>query len=113
MIYNLIYDSPKKNITELVINRSAILHHFPEGRQLEDSIAVFKEIYDYRSKLLHGTISPWDGKIPSIAEKAGEATRLVLLTGFNFYSAMYQKDPTPSLRKLKNAFHEEERKYSL
>jgi hypothetical protein len=58
-IERMVGTGEKRNLSKLITKRAAILHHWPEeGRSLKDSLAILNKIYDYRSKLLHGTITP-------------------------------------------------------
>lgn len=79
-------DGNKRGVTDIVTKRSAILYHHATEESFESCLEEIKKIYDCRSNLVHGTISPFDDQVVAIAYKATEMTRMILLQGLEFFN---------------------------
>lgn len=103
----------EEGVSRILINRSAILAHNIEKKDLDLFIQKLKEIYRFRSDLLHGSLSPLDESINPIAGKAKVISREVLFAGIDLFASLGLFDPTITNEKLKTAYVKEEFKYGL
>jgi len=81
-------DGIERRVTDIVINRSAILYSVATGETIADSINKVTDIYDCRSNLVHGSLSPFDKSCASYAHKAADISRMVLLAGLDYFFSL-------------------------
>jgi hypothetical protein len=98
-----------RGVTEIVTHRGAILHMlFTEGK-FEDSLPKINKVYDWRSDLVHGSVSPFDGSVAECVPKAEEMARFVLLGGLNYFSHLGLENPAFKTKELAEAYRELEK----
>jgi hypothetical protein len=95
-----------RGVTEIVTERAAILYS-DRDISLDEARRTLKRIYTWRSDLTHGSKSPNDENLPAVAIEAQEVTRLVLLSGLDFFVSLPNPDLTT--KELKLEFDELER----
>jgi hypothetical protein len=74
----------ERSIAEIVVRRAAMLCLHPGG----NVIAVAKDIekiYECRSDILHGSLSPFDESISNTAQAAETVARILLLSGLEIF----------------------------
>ncbi len=77
------------DLTETVSKRTALLLGHGESREaFERLYADTKKVYDCRSGLMHGSISPLDKRVAAIAPLAERLTRDMLLRSLDLFMAM-------------------------
>jgi len=101
----------ERSVTEIVTNRSSILHSITSGEILSESKLKVFDIYECRSNLVHGSLSPFDESCVAYAHKAGEISRMVLLAGLDYFSSLGLDDLSISQKQLKNNYKTLEAKY--
>lgn len=79
-------DGKRRGITNIVTQRSAILYRHATDESFKSCLQTMKNIYACRSSLVHGSISPFNEQIATIAYKATEMTRMILLMGLSFFN---------------------------
>jgi len=84
------WDENKKerSTTEILTRRSAILCHVPENTSLDSLVKEIAEIYECRSEIIHGSLSPFDESISNMAERAEFCARIVLLSGLEYFESL-------------------------
>jgi hypothetical protein len=82
-----------RNVAETLSRRAALLCAKRNKHEYATRYAIAHEIYDWRSKLMHGSISPSNGELSSICGKAAKLTRLTLLAGLDFFTVIEIKKP--------------------
>ena len=82
-----------RKVVETLSRRTALLCAKRNKHEYTTRYALAHEIYDWRSKLMHGSISPSNGELPSICGKAAKLTRLTLLAGLDFFTVIEIKKP--------------------
>jgi hypothetical protein len=92
-----------RGVTDIVVNRAALLYS-SGGGSLGDCKAEIDELYECRSNLLHGTISPFDESVVAEASRADEIARMILLSGLDLFTALGMESPTMSPKKLRAVF---------
>lgn len=99
------FDENKKerSIAEIVTRRSAMLCHYPEGN-LKALFKEIKEIYECRSDILHGSLSPFDESISGMAERAEMYARILLLSGLAIFDLKGLEDPKFTDQRLKKYY---------
>ena len=98
-------DGKERGVTDIVTSRSSIFYSFATDESLTDSLEKVKKIYDCRSSLVHGSISPFDKSCISYAHKAGEISRMVLLVGLDYFFSL-SDDLSLSEKQLKKKYKE-------
>lgn len=101
----------ERGVTEIVANRSSILHSIATGERLVDSITKVSNIYECRSNLVHGSLSPLDESCVSYAHKAGEISRMILLAGLDYFSSIGIGDMSMNQKQLKKKYKNLEAMY--
>lgn len=102
----------QKGITEILLNRATTLYiSGKDKKEFEKYKKNIKEIYDARSGLVHGSLSPFDDSMESLSSDAGEIAREVLLYGLDLYCSLGIKDSKFTIKKLKTAFEKEVSNY--
>jgi hypothetical protein len=66
------------------------------------------EVYTCRSDLVHGSLSPFDGRVFAMVSKAEQISRQVLLRGLEFFNALGLETPNYSVNKLKEDYLQRE-----
>jgi hypothetical protein len=74
-----------RGVTDIVTTRAAILYSVFEGVQFDDAKEKIAKIYDCRSDLVHGSVSPFDEKVAARVRDTYEVTRIILVAALNYY----------------------------
>lgn len=93
-------------VTELVITRAAIIYARAAQKTFAEAEAEVDAIYDCRSKLVHGSLSPFDDTVRRQVVKTHDITRLVLLGGLDRFHALGLEDSKFSERDLRRYYQE-------
>jgi len=101
-----------RGVTEIVTNRASILYSIATEESLTESKAKIKVLYDCRSDLIHGSLSPFDRSCISYGRKAGEISRMILLIGLDYFFSIGIDDLSINQRRLKLKYKELESKFS-
>lgn len=96
----------ERGVTEIVTNRSSILYSIATDEPLADSFMKVSNIYECRSNLVHGSLSPFDESCVSYAHKASEISRMVLLAGLDFFSSLGIELGAMNQKQLKKKYKE-------
>jgi hypothetical protein len=78
-----------------VTRRIAILSHLKKNGDLADTLKEVKKVYDWRSKLMHGSGSPFQKELVSVSTLAGRITTTALNRSLEIF--------VPLAHKFKNA----------
>lgn len=104
-------DGRVRTVTEIVVNRSSILHSIATNETLSESKCKVSDIYECRSNLVHGSLSPFDESCVAYAHKAGDISRMVLLAGLDYFSWLGLDNLSISQKQLKSNYKTLEAKY--
>jgi hypothetical protein len=88
-----------ENITKNVTQRMAILDHLATNERLDICYKKSCQIYEVRSNLMHGSVSPFDEKLFEIKGYIHEMAKNIILLGINLFeikSHQFTKDIKPS-----------------
>jgi Apea-like HEPN len=92
----------EKSTTEIVSERCAAIRHHPtEGPALDILIAELKDIYDLRSRLVHGSLSPFDPEVRSRKNQVLEVVEKTLVAGLDFFDVNGGLDRPLTPKQLK------------
>jgi len=105
-------DGRERTVTEIVTNRSSILYSIATGETLSESKLKVSDIYECRSNLVHGSLSPFDESCVAYTHKAADISRMVLLSGLDYFSFLGLDDQSISQKQLKNNYKALEAKYT-
>lgn len=104
-------DGRERGVTEIVTNRSSILYSIATGEDIEKSKLKVSDIYECRSNLVHGSLSPFDESCVAYSHKAADISRMVLLAGLDYCFSLGVDDPSNSLNQLKKHYRTLEARY--
>lgn len=93
-----------RGVTSIVSSRAAIFYARGLELKYHDAQKEISKIYSTRSKLVHGSISPFDESLPRVACRAGSIARMVLLVGLDFFSSNGLERISHSAKTLKEQF---------
>ena len=102
-----------RGVTDVVTTRTAMFYSDAEKVPYEEAKRLVGKLYDLRSNLLHGSISPFDSKISSFTEQAHKVAQSALLMGLNLYELIGLDREDMNEKKLKLKFEEFENQHSL
>lgn len=94
----------ERGVTDIVTTRAAILHSVFAQIPFEESRKKITQIYDCRSNLVHGSVSPFDEKVAAQVRDTYEVTRTILFAALNYYDRLGLETPTFNEKGLKAAF---------
>jgi len=98
-----------RGVTEIVTGRASIWLQRWLGGSLADAQAHVAKIYDWRSGLVHGSLSPFDEDMAVFSRTTEEATRGILLNGLDYFTFLGIADPKFTMRPLRRKFLELEK----
>src|SRR5262249_42761044 len=75
-----------KDLTETIATRGSALTFAPDTEKLDDLADRFRTIYDLRSKLVHGSLSPLSGKLWKGDRESEELARAILFRTLQFFN---------------------------
>lgn len=102
-----------RGVTEIVTTRAAMLYSDSGATGFVEAKKLTRELYDLRSDLLHGSISPFDSKIKSFTENAHDVVRGSLLMGLSLYELIGIDREDINESKLKLEFIKFEGQHSV
>ncbi len=103
----------RRGVTEIVTCRVSILCSNATEEDYAYWMSEVDSIYECRSNLVHGTISPFDDSVSAMSYKAEQISRLVLLTGLDFFNSLGLEDPQYNQRSLEKAYLNLEASYTF
>lgn len=94
-----------RGVTDIVTTRAAILYSVLEQVPFEKARNNVSEIYNCRSNLVHGSVSPFDESIVEKARHTYEFTRSILFAALDYYATLGFEDHSMNKNHLKAAFN--------
>jgi hypothetical protein len=97
----------EKDITETVSKRTALLlSHGQDPKEFALRLSQAKKVYDSRSGLMHGSISPFDKRLAAVAPLAERLTRDALLLSLDLFMALKHelRNRTPTRSDLEKKY---------
>ncbi|MGQ0556652.1 MAG: hypothetical protein ACT4PN_11995 [Nitrospiraceae bacterium] len=91
-------------LSKTLCHRIALLSSEGQKQRYEIQHALAKEIYDFRSALMHGSLSPSQNKLTGPRAKAEKLTRFTLLAGLDFFAAIDKGQPRAKAADLEFAY---------
>jgi hypothetical protein len=102
----------ERGVTEIVTIRSTILYHHGCQKSYEECKAEVNAIYDCRSNLVHGSLSPFADSVANMAAKAEEVTRFVLLGGLDLFTAVGLSNAAFRVDDLRRSYLKFEKRFA-
>ena len=94
----------ERGVTEIVTNRTTALSWHPCWKTRGKRVNEIGAVYDCRSRLVHGTMSPNDESLEEMAWKAEEIAQSALLDGLDFFEGLGLNDKAFGLKDLRKAY---------
>ncbi len=91
-------------VTDIVVRRSSLLYSLATRLPIDKSKRKIGDIYEVRSNLVHGSLSPFDDSCVTAAIESEEVSRMVLLSGLDFFDSLKIDDKKWSRRNLRKEF---------
>lgn len=101
----------ERGVTDIVTKRSSILYSIATGESLDKSLEKVSYIYDCRSNLLHGSISPFEDSVLENSYKAEQISKYILLTGLDYFNTLGLDNHTIHQKQLRKHYNKLEKKY--
>lgn len=79
-------------VTKTVCTRAARWHQFQTKDTFRTSYNHIEMLYDWRSKIVHGSVSPLDDALVAVSHEAEATVRLLLVTGLSFFEMLGLED---------------------
>lgn len=99
----------ERGVTDIVTNRAAIIYSTITDISFDQARKEVAKLYDCRSDVVHGSVSPFDDKIAAQVAKADEVTRMVLLGAIDFYHSVGLEEPANNEKGLRGHFQKLEK----
>ena len=77
-------------LTDKVTRRIAILSHLKKG-DLSETLKEVKKVYDWRSRLMHGSSSPFEKELMAVSTAAGNITTIALNRSLEIFVPLSHK----------------------
>jgi len=93
-----------EKIAETLSRRTALLCAKRDKGEYTKQYALARDIYEWRSNLMHGSISPSHKTLSAICTKAAGLTRFTLLASLDFFTAIEKQKPCATSADLERAY---------
>lgn len=97
-------DGDERGVTEIVTTRAGILYSPVAEKPLGESIKEVSQIYDCRSNLVHGSVSPFDDDVIAQSHQAEAIARRVLIGGLHYFNEIGLDDASMTQARLRERF---------
>lgn len=94
----------EEKLAETLAARGAALLYRPGGPDIETFRQRLRSVYDFRSRLVHGSHSPLDPQFGPQLREAEELARFILQCGLHLFRQLGLDDPNISRQKLDNYY---------
>ena len=101
----------ERGVTKIVTRRSTIFYHHASDKTYESCKTEISKIYNCRSNLVHGSISPFDESVSEMAYRAEQVARLILLGGLDFFNCLGLDNSDISVKDLKRSYLDFEKRF--
>ena len=93
-----------EDIAKTLSRRTALLCAKGDKLKYTKQYALARDIYNWRSKLMHGSISPSHKDLSAIRSKASGLTRFTLLAAVDYFAAIERENPRATSADLEKAY---------
>jgi Apea-like HEPN len=100
-------------LTDKVTKRIAILGHDVRAGDFASTLKKVKKIYDWRSRLMHGSSSPFEKALIPVAREAGAITRHALYQSLQVFIPLAHKIDNPKEADLEAEYERLEREWGV
>lgn len=98
-------------LSQIVTRRTALLS-IDKDRGFQERLKNAKEVYNCRSRLMHGTCSPFDKALQTISSLAEEVTRKILFKSLEIFDLLVNEFPNPKPTDLEQKYLSLEKNFS-
>ncbi|WP_367872958.1 hypothetical protein [Luteolibacter sp. Populi] len=91
-------------VTTVVVSRASCLYGDAMGIDRKAAEKKMNEIYNWRSGLVHGSLSFFDESLARKASETADVTRMILLMGLSLYECVGLDDASFNDERLKQAY---------
>ena len=92
------------SLTDKVTSRIAILSHVKANGEFSNTLKNVKTIYDWRSKLMHGSCSPFSKELAGISSRAGKLSVTALNRSLEVFVPLTHRIKDAKERDLENEY---------
>lgn len=97
-------EKKERGVTDIVLTRSSILYSIITGKTFKAAKTEIEETYKCRSKLVHGSLSPFADDVTEQLHKTDRLTGILLLAAVDYFEGLGLEDRTIDENKLREAF---------
>lgn len=91
-------------LTERVTNRMALLSHDGRDSTFEKTLTEVRKVYDWRSKLMHGSVSPFQKDLDHISYRASVISGNALFRSLELFACLAHSKRNPTEEDLELAY---------
>ena len=91
-------------LTERVTNRMALLSHNRRESTFEETLTEVRKVYDWRSKLMHGSVSPFQKDLDHISYRASVISGNALFRSLELFARLSHGKRNPTKDELELAY---------
>jgi hypothetical protein len=100
-----------RGVTEIVTTRAAIFFSRGFGVPFPEAKTEINRVYDSRSNLVHGSISPFADAVADEVSRTKKATRMILLVALDFFNSFGLENPALTEKELRRCYQDLERAF--
>jgi hypothetical protein len=107
----LVITKKEKDLTSTVCRRISMLAYDGCRESYEQTLKKAKDVYEWRSNLMHGTISPFAPNINEIVPVAEKITQSTLFLAVDLFIYLSQKNEKMEAKSLEKEYEQMEQQY--
>jgi len=107
----LVITRKEKDLTSTVCRRISMLAYDGCRETYEQTLKKAKDVYEWRSNLMHGTISPFAANIEEIVPIAERLTQSSLFQAVDLFVYLSQKNNKVNAKELEKEYQQREQQY--
>lgn len=97
-------DNKDRGVTGIIITRASILYSVITEIPFNRAKKAVTEIYECRSNLVHGSVSPFDDEIVPAVVRTDQITNLILIAAVDYYNTLGLENPALDEAGLRSEF---------
>lgn len=95
----------ERGVTGIVLTRSSIIYSVITGKSMTAAKKEIEDIYECRSKLVHGSLSPFSDQVAAQVDKTERVTNAFLCGAINYFDRLGLENRALDENGLRTEFH--------
>lgn len=97
-------EGKERGVTGIVLTRSSIVYSVISGKSMTAAKKEIEDIYECRSKLVHGSLSPFSDEVAAQVDKTDRVTNALLFGAINYFDGLGLENRTLDENGLRAEF---------